>query len=30
MWDVHTPDERVSIPSVQNFWRLLTAVLADA
>jgi len=30
MWDVHTPDERVSIPSVQNFWRLLTAVLAEA
>jgi dipeptidase D len=30
MWDVHTPDERVSIPSVQSFWRLLTAVLARA
>jgi dipeptidase D len=30
MWDVHTPDEHVSIPSVQNFWRLLTAVLARA
>lgn len=27
MWDVHTPDERVSIPSVQAFWRLLGAVL---
>jgi len=27
MWDVHTPDERVSIPSVANFWKLLTAVL---
>ena len=30
MWDVHTPDERVSIPSVKSFWRLLTAVLAEA
>ncbi len=30
MWDVHTPDEHVSIPSVQNFWRLLTAVLERA
>jgi dipeptidase D len=28
MWDVHTPDEQVSIPSVKNFWTLLTAVLA--
>jgi dipeptidase D len=28
MWDVHTPDEHVSIPSVASFWRLLTAVLA--
>jgi len=28
MWDVHTPDEHVSIPSVKNFWTLLTAVLA--
>jgi len=27
MFDVHTPDERVSIPSVANFWKLLTAVL---
>ncbi|GEJ58145.1 aminoacyl-histidine dipeptidase [Anaeromyxobacter diazotrophicus] len=27
MWDAHTPDERVSIASVQNFWRLLRAVL---
>ena len=27
MWDVHTPDEHVSIPSVGNFWKLLTAVL---
>jgi dipeptidase D len=30
MWSVHTPDERVSIPSVQNFWRLLGAVLEAA
>ncbi|HVO19719.1 MAG TPA: aminoacyl-histidine dipeptidase [Anaeromyxobacter sp.] len=30
MWDVHTPDERVSIGSVQRFWRLLAAVLAQA
>ena len=30
MWDVHTPDERVSIHSVQNFWRLLTAILERA
>ena len=30
MWDVHTPDEHVNIPSVQNFWRLLTAVLERA
>jgi dipeptidase D len=28
MWDVHTPDENVSIPSVANFWKLLVAVLA--
>ncbi|MCE1228304.1 MAG: aminoacyl-histidine dipeptidase [Firmicutes bacterium] len=27
MWDVHTPDEHVSIPSVANFWKLLSAVL---
>ena len=27
MRDVHTPDEHVSIPSVANFWKLLTAVL---
>jgi len=27
MWDVHTPEEHVSIPSVGNFWKLLTAVL---
>ena len=30
MWDVHTPDEHVSIRSVQGFWRLLTAVLERA
>ena len=30
MWDVHTPDEHVSIPSVQSFWRLLTGVLERA
>jgi dipeptidase D len=28
MWDVHTPDEHVSIPSVANFWKLLLGVLA--
>jgi dipeptidase D len=28
MLDVHTPDEHVSVPSVANFWKLLTAVLA--
>ena len=27
MWDVHTPDEHVSIPSVGHFWKLLVAVL---
>jgi dipeptidase D len=27
MWDVHTPDEHVSIPSVANFWKLLAAML---
>lgn len=27
MWDVHTPDERVSIQSVANFWRLLVAIV---
>jgi dipeptidase D len=30
MWNVHTPDERVSIASVQNFWRHLGAILAEA
>lgn len=28
MWDVHTPDEHVSIPSVGRFWDFLTAILA--
>jgi len=28
MWDVHTPDENVSIPSVAAFWKLLVAILA--
>ena len=28
MWDVHTPDEHISVPSVGNFWKLLVAVLA--
>ena len=27
MWDVHTPDEHVSISSIANFWKLLTAIL---
>jgi dipeptidase D len=27
MWDVHTPDEHVSVPSVGNFWTLLVTVL---
>lgn len=27
MWDVHTPDEHVSVPSVGNFWKLLASVL---
>ncbi|MBL0211991.1 MAG: aminoacyl-histidine dipeptidase [Holophagaceae bacterium] len=27
MWDVHTPDEHVSLPSVEAFWKLLVAVL---
>jgi dipeptidase D len=27
MWDVHTPDEHVSVPSVANFRKLLVAVL---
>jgi dipeptidase D len=28
MWDVHTPDEHVSIASVGSFWKLLVAILA--
>lgn len=28
VWDAHTPEERVSIPSVQRFWTLLVDVLA--
>ena len=28
MWDVHTPDEHVSIASVGRFWTFLTAILA--
>ncbi len=28
MWDVHTPDENVSIPSVAAFWKLLVAILS--
>lgn len=27
MWDIHTPEERLSIPSTAAFWRLLGAVL---
>ena len=27
MWDVHTPDEHISVSSVANFWKLLVAVL---
>jgi len=30
MWDVHTPDEHVSIPSVATFWKLLVAVLEQS
>lgn len=28
MWDVHTPDEHVSIPSTARFWDLLKEILA--
>lgn len=28
MWDVHTPDEHVSIPSVRRFWDFLVEILA--
>jgi dipeptidase D len=27
MWDVHTPEEKVSIPSVAKFWEYLKAVV---
>jgi dipeptidase D len=30
MWDVHTPDEHVSIRSVQAFWKLLVGILERA
>ncbi|GAB4137156.1 MAG: aminoacyl-histidine dipeptidase [Planctomycetota bacterium] len=30
MWDVHTPDEHVSIPSVARFWDFLRAILERA
>ena len=26
--DAHTPDERVHVPSVETFWKLLVGVLA--
>jgi len=29
MWDIHTPNERLSISSTAAFWRLLGAVLED-
>ncbi|MDR3670786.1 MAG: beta-Ala-His dipeptidase [Holophaga sp.] len=29
MWDAHTPDEHVSVASVGQFWKLLTAVLGQ-
>ncbi|MCL1893045.1 MAG: aminoacyl-histidine dipeptidase [Holophagaceae bacterium] len=28
MWDVHTPEEHVNIPSVGNFWKFLLAILS--
>ena len=30
MWDVHTPDEKVSIASVARFWDLLLAIIERA
>jgi dipeptidase D len=27
MWDVHTPEEKVSISSVARFWEFLKAVI---
>lgn len=29
MWDVHTPDEKVSISSVGRFWEMLKGILAE-
>ena len=29
MWDIHTPDERLSISSTADWWKLLCAVLED-
>jgi len=29
MWDVHTPEENISVSSVGNFWTLLVAVLEN-
>ena len=29
MWDVHTPEENISVSSVANFWKLLVAVLEN-
>jgi len=28
MWEVHTPSEHVSIPSVAFFWKFVKAILA--
>jgi dipeptidase D len=28
MWEIHTPNEHVSIPSVADFWKLVVAILA--
>jgi dipeptidase D len=28
MWEIHTPDEHVSISSVANFWKFVVAILA--
>ena len=27
MWDVHTPEEKVSISSVASFWKLMVALV---
>ena len=29
MWDVHTPDEHVSIKSIENVWNFLIALLKE-